>query len=318
MNSFRLTVPGNLLLAGEYAVTEEGGLGLTMSPGPRMVLRARRAESWILEGLWPGGGEVYRPNSESSGLLSAVWNHLIPQDYPVSSQSWHITVDSSAFFEAGGRKKGFGSSAATAAILSAALVLIRDGLDPALPIPEVARRAFLPAVEAHRAFQGGKGSGYDVAASLFGGLGLFQGGRFPSWTPAFFVLPKKLALVPGSRAVRTVSALGNYRTWKSTDPGAHSDYLEENNRLVTLLAESREFNPELLIKLREISRNLGTVIGVSADWTPPTGELNPGWKALGAGNELILLWDESPGAVPLSGEPLELEKEGLKWEPVEV
>ena len=32
--SFRFTVPGNLLLAGEYAVLEEGGLGLARAVEP--------------------------------------------------------------------------------------------------------------------------------------------------------------------------------------------------------------------------------------------------------------------------------------------
>ena len=58
MSSFRLTVPGNLLLAGEYAVLEEGGLGAALAVEPRLTVTVFPAERWEIVGRWIGGGEL--------------------------------------------------------------------------------------------------------------------------------------------------------------------------------------------------------------------------------------------------------------------
>ena len=74
-----LTVPGSLLLAGEYAVLEEGGLGYacaveprvscTWAPHDHLCVRTRYGSE---EGLWS-------PQEESSQpFLEAAWEILTP------------------------------------------------------------------------------------------------------------------------------------------------------------------------------------------------------------------------------------------------
>ena len=76
----RLTVPGNLLLAGEYAVLVEGGLGLacavearvhvTWHPSDRLKIRARFEDRVI---LWTPEGADRMP------LLDHLWDILAPR-----------------------------------------------------------------------------------------------------------------------------------------------------------------------------------------------------------------------------------------------
>jgi len=89
-------------------------------------------------------------------LFECVWHSV----KPVTDQRLVIRIDSGEFFDArSGAKLGLGSSAAVAAALSAALgCYTNDSPDP-----------LTAAAAAHRDFQGGGGSGVDVAASCGGG-----------------------------------------------------------------------------------------------------------------------------------------------------
>ncbi len=303
-------MPGNLLLAGEYAVTEEGGLGITLGVEPRITLTANISEHWLLEGFWPGGNESYSPGETRSNLLSAVWNQFYGQSGPPVGQPWHLKVDSTAFFDLLGRKKGFGSSAATAAVVTAALLVLQN-----TPRQELAHKAFLPAVKAHRFFQGGKGSGYDVAASLFGQTGIFTGGEIPQWTPISLPPLQKAYLCSGPQAVRTVSALASYDQWKITAPEAARIFQEKNNQLIQTLTRESDL-PRFWDEIQKLSMGLGNSIGVSADLPQETkvalGLIPGNWKCLGAGNELVLTWNRD--TPPHRGDLLKSSKEGIKWE----
>jgi phosphomevalonate kinase len=91
----------------------------------------------------------------SQGLFEQVWI----ESRATPSQSAEITLDTRAFRdEDSGSKLGIGSSAALSAALATALFRLGGG-EPC----EVARRA-------HRRFQGGVGSGVDIATSLSGGV----------------------------------------------------------------------------------------------------------------------------------------------------
>jgi phosphomevalonate kinase len=228
-----------------------------------------------------------------------------------------VDVDSSAFFAFGhsGRKIGYGSSAAAVVAVVAALVA-GAGLDP------VAERAELwrAALEAHRALQGGRGSGYDVSASVHGGQGLFGGGSVPSWTSLSLRWLGVLHVYRGERSVATAGAAGRYQAWKRRDPAEARAYLGENNRLVGLLLQAPGWEAArgVLAELSRLAVDLGDRIGVPARMPPPAALEGSGafCKAVGAGDELgvALGVSEAERARAAWLERLEIAPEGLRWE----
>ena len=156
--------PGKVVLAGEYAVLD-GAPAISMAvrrtarvgiddvdddacrveaPGHTDVTGRFRLRDGRIR--WLSGEDEFR-------LVDAVFRASGRR--PIGNCS--ITLDSGEFFDtATGTKIGLGSSAAMTVALCAA---IHDSAD----VAPIARRA-------HRRFQGGVGSGVDVATSLHGGL----------------------------------------------------------------------------------------------------------------------------------------------------
>src|SRR5262245_2351577 len=141
--------PGKVLLLGEYAVLEgraaicaavDRYARARVAPGPL------RVEAKNLGIAWEGAGEPPPALAAACALLSA------------RGASAQVEIDTSEFSQ-GEVKLGLGSSAAALAALAAALA---PDLSP--------KDRFHLAEDAHRAAQGGIGSGVDVAASTYGGL----------------------------------------------------------------------------------------------------------------------------------------------------
>ncbi|HUX42657.1 MAG TPA: hypothetical protein VMV83_15935 [Rectinemataceae bacterium] len=353
--TFALSVPANLLLLGEYAVTEEGGLGIALASAPRLRLHVapRRERGLVIAGrMGPTSFEWIEGKSEPPPLVAACLDEararLADQPSPRIAPS-RIDIDSSAFFSSDGNKRGFGSSAAVAVGLSAALLRL-GGLEG-----QALEAALFPtALAAHRSSQGGRGSGYDVAASRYGGAGLFIGGTKPEWTslPVDSLAALRglgLALRFGPRPVSSALAVGAYQRWKSLDPIAHRAFLGSSAALVRDFMAAR--TPESLITILDKAAAagiaFGETIGVPArplpSSTPPAshgaeivprpapspvekclGALSPVEKCLGAGDELILVAalesahraDAEPENPREQGQtlPLRVESEGLRWE----
>ena len=327
----KLTVPGNILLAGEYAVLEEGGLGLACAVEPRVVVTTRAAATLRIVGNFGRGAVTWPDDSPGSDLFEVVVRHLVetrsgfrPEELPVE-----VTVDSSTFYTADGRKRGLGSSAAAVAALLAALDTIsharRNESDAAC-----AARLFPESVALHRKLQGGRGSGYDVAASLFGGWGIFSGGIRPSWRPAQAGWAdlsgarssgtmdwRGLRLIDGRRPVSTVNAVVMYEKWRQEHGEAAAAFFRRSNGIVSAL-DSSEKMEEAATLLRNAAKHgieLGEEIGVPAiPGFPPV----PGWicKAAGAGNETVICISD-PGTPSTNsrdkapGEALTVAREGL-------
>jgi len=164
------SAPGKLVLAGEYAVLDgapaialavdrravaaispaAGELHVVTAPGYCELPGAFAAESGVFE--WRSGATPY-------ALFEILWREAgVRPAAPLA-----VVLDTTAFHDpCSGRKVGIGSSAAVSAALATALAAL-GGEDAAT----VAKRA-------HRRFQGGAGSGVDVAASLAGGVIEFQ------------------------------------------------------------------------------------------------------------------------------------------------
>ncbi len=103
----RLTVPGNILLLGEYAVLEEGGLGFAMAVETRVRLEVSPAAGLSIEGTWLGnGGFLDSRKTRHEPARRGRCRHGVGTARPAAPA--RVRVDSSAFFTADGRKAGLG------------------------------------------------------------------------------------------------------------------------------------------------------------------------------------------------------------------
>jgi len=301
-----ITVPGNLLLLGEYAVLEEGGLGVALAVERRVRLRARPSARLLIEGIWPGGGIRWTGPRDGNPVLTETvagvtqWMEHRGLALPLPAVS--IRIDSSALFGADGRKAGFGSSASVAVGLTRLLMVVAgsgsgDG-------PEESDDTVRLALESHRRAQGGVGSGYDILSSFHGGAGAFRGGTLPSWRPWYFGKLLDLALFRGKAPVSTADSVQRYQDWKRRDPSAARELLEQSNAAVSgfVAAATTAAALQRFAAAREIGLLLGERIGVSARIEAPPGVDPPRSKAVGAGNELGVCALEPSSSVSLGAD----------------
>jgi len=286
VSTVQLTVPGNILLLGEYAVLEEGGLGLAMAIDTRVRLEACPAPSLSIEGTWPGSSVSWIPDRRgTSPLVEAVVDTVSEWlGRPVQAR---VRVDSSAFFAPDGRKAGLGSSAAVSVALVCGLLRAAGQTGRAPDVPGLALHL---ALQAHRRAQGGRGSGYDVFTSFHGGSGIFRGGASPSWEPRTASSDPEVLLFPGPAPVSTAESVARFFQWKERNPGPAREFLLESNSSILSFVQSGSTSDarKWLGACRKLGIELGRSIGVPAELPVPSG-LDPLWcKSLGAGNELGL------------------------------
>ena len=306
--------PGSVLLLGEYAVTEPEapGVALGVLPEVRAAWAAERAPR--ITGRMGAQRFTWTPHACDSPLLAA----LVAE---CGAPRGAIEVDSGALAGKHG-KLGLGSSAAVAAVVAAMLLHgPQPGAAPALD----RRRVFAAALAAHRAAQGGRGSGYDVAASVWGGAVRFTGGRTPAVArhrpPALL----QLCLIAGAEPLATPAAVARYERWRQRDPAAAARFRARSRELVEqfLSAADAAACCAALSAGGEALRWLGARIGVAVEPPALRARLDRfrarGWaaKAVGAGGELGVA-AAPPGAPPAPGPapylmPLRLAPEGLRW-----
>ena len=211
MRSVASSAPGKLVLLGEYAVLfGHPAVVLAVNRRARVDLRAAENDEWSATApgfeearieFELGGTYGFRwrePASEAAQrlvLIEKVIGSLVaaklldPEDLPPAS----ITLDTREFFQptaSGVAKLGLGSSAALTVALTEALRCWSHGGERR-PIVDLAQL-----LDLHRTFQGGRGSGIDLAASVTGGVveyKLTDGGRTPS--ASLLELPEDLQLV---------------------------------------------------------------------------------------------------------------------------
>jgi len=175
------SAPGKALLSGEYVVLY-GAPAIVTALNRRVKTTVTSTQEefhsvvapGFVDGTWRflqdrNGDFDWQdelPAASTFALLENVWRR-IPVD---TSMRLSVSIDSSEFFDAAsGAKLGLGSSAAVATALTQALYSCTDL--PADPVD-----LFRIAKEAHSAFQDGRGSGVDVAASFHGGLTEYRKG----------------------------------------------------------------------------------------------------------------------------------------------
>lgn len=286
----RLSVAGNLLIAGEYLVLREGGLGLACAVEPRVRASADPADSWSVGATMGGEERSWSPPIDgarppSLPVAAAVFAQAerLWREGGLEARPLRIELDSSAFFGPDGRKSGYGSSAASAVAL--ALILGRAaGLDGD------ALKAFAleAALLGHRGAQGGRGSGYDVYASAHGGVGLFVGGAMPAWRPLPALRLPPAFLFPGPAPVASADAVSRFHDWLERGGEGAQAALRRGVEAVAALtgAEGPKEFARRLREARDLGAAIGAAIGVPAELAPPPGLEAAIVKASGAGDEL--------------------------------
>ncbi|MBD3418936.1 MAG: hypothetical protein GF398_02340 [Chitinivibrionales bacterium] len=279
-----LSVPGSLLLAGEYVILEEGGLGLFCAIDKRMRLSAKRDHRFSICGEIAGASYVWTHGNETANsFIEAVIRELHDTcSVSIDKLPFAIGIAGDEFSSASGKKIGYGSSAAVTVGLTALLYRLAGGHEPD------ADELLLHAVKAHRTAQFGKGSGYDVACSIYGGVAIFCGGLEPQvqQLPHAHLPPFKLVCAPDP--IKTVSAIKLLEDWRNVHREDWRTYAARSNGLVMHLAQTgdEESCIELLRKAARRSEVFQREIGV---WNPSNDvdmSRYPFFKALGAGNEL--------------------------------
>ena len=170
--NMKAVAPGKAVLTGEYSVLAGGpAVVLATNSFVSISLESTGSESWAFETLgFESAPELVSPErlpaSSGSSLISAILKKFgfvtlrdLSDEGLLPSK---IITDSSSFFLSG-KKLGLGSSAA---VCTASYRLLCQVLNREPNIKE--------AIDIHRTWQGGAGSGLDVAASWHGQIISFQ------------------------------------------------------------------------------------------------------------------------------------------------
>ena len=325
LDRLQVTVPTNILLFGEYAILSRGGRGLSVAIYPTVQGTITADSRLTIEGV---AAEEYRyvphaatpihaPQSWLGRLTEILIDMLTAGDAQgrrdLIACPYRLRIDSRSCFDEQGNKRGLGSSAALSILLAAMLLsLYRQGQQPS-------RRAISRyALAAHRRLAGG-GSGYDIYASLYGGLNLFIGGAHPRQRPVALPWIGSLALLRGNSPVNSAAAVMAYRRWKEEHRDRWRMWQRENNRLVGRLLRAPTWDAAraYAIRYRDMQCALGDAIGYPAaidtshtdDIEMDASQNCPFVKAVGAGDELAVVFHSQPP----SSIPMHIHNEGLQW-----
>ncbi len=332
------SVPANLLVAGEYAITSPGGVGVAVAVEPRATATVFVADKTVQPGpqlanlpgeivAHSGGGTERIYPDAGHHLAEAVIAHAVGQSRtsPAASDGpspqWRIEIDTTSFFDArSGAKQGLGSSAAAAVLLTTALFRLGDR-DPVLRKDEVA----LSAIAAHRAANGGRGSGYDIVTSTLGGVVRFVGGAHPEWRPSLCARQwtdhelRVFSWFSGT-SVASSRAVGRFDQYVPEGSPERTAFIARNNAVVDRIEQAGTWDAlfQAISDSRRLGEDIGASVGVPATIDICQPHRDDGWvvKASGAGNEraVILAQPNPRRSVPRHATVLPVSTEGLRWE----
>jgi phosphomevalonate kinase len=208
---FVARAPGKLVALGEYAVLD-GAPAIVLAVDRYAEVAVGSAADGVCALTMYAPDVIERrfaPGSPSgAGLLDVVTSSVEP---PLA---WVATVDSRAFF-AGPAKLGLGSSAAVLCAWAGALRALARSEGRTAPELSVAEL-----IDLHRRFQGGKGSGLDVAASCTGGAISFRstGSGLPQIGSVLMPNTVGFAGIFAGRSAFTPGFVAHYRAWQRDRP----------------------------------------------------------------------------------------------------
>lgn len=239
MMRIEASAPGKLFLLGDYAVLDGApALLVAVNRRARVVLETRGDDALVVHAPDLGidaaravveahGNLVWGSPAAADrlGLVTAIW-HALASEGLAPAGGAEVQLDTSGFFEdmpQGRRKLGLGSSAALTVALAAALA--RAAGKPLAMTPAWLARL----IALHGAWQGGRGSGADIATSLAGGLGIYRRDpTAPTWAPALWPPAGVHCLfVWSGEAVSTAGYLARLAAWRQTHAAAYAARMGE-------------------------------------------------------------------------------------------
>lgn len=273
---FQITVPGKLLILGEYAVLEGSpALVVAVNRHCTVTVTTRSSATLILQAVNLDLPELsllrdddnryvleedpsYNTNySNYRYCIEAI--RIFQRNFPEHVlPSATISVDTSEFYHhTDNAKIGLGSSAAvTIATLRALFELTNTQYNPP--------KFFSMALKAHRAAQEGKGSGVDIAASIYGGLLQYIKPTSDSETvhPIESIpLPDNLFIIPvwTGYSVSTREFVGRVKRAQSDSPEAYQLIMRSLHDLASLGIENLQGGR--INYFLEIVQEYGNVMG---------------------------------------------------------
>lgn len=304
----KISVPGSLLLVGEYGVTLPGGEGIAVAVDVHVRLEAQPASRWRVISHFEGGEYVWNEGERFPQELKLI--ELLLREIPCE-RAWSVVIDGRAFCDAEGRKRGFSSSAATALAMAALLLIDDHGRAPQ------GQKLIDRALWCHRKFQGERGSGYDLYASYYGGAGVFTGGSAPDWRAVRPFWLNALRLVRGERICRTSESLKRFEVLVEAGEIDKVVLLEKQRLLCQQLVEamSEAEVKRVYCEAAQLNRWLLALLGEEVEQEAEAGC----FKWLGAGCELgaMLVFgaDGDEGTFGKDGsERLVVAERGIQWE----
>lgn len=242
--------PAKLVLLGDYAVLE-GARALVLAVDRRAKVRmAARADRLCNVSAPDLGISEARARIGDDGalqwqldeatqakltLVDHVWHGMLREGLaPMAGTGFDLELDTSGFFHVDGgvrAKLGLGSSAALTVALASAVATYAGHGDAMADRVQWMRRL----LRMHGAWQGGRGSGVDVAASVAGGLISYQlagAAREPTYEPMSADSLHCLFVWSG-QSVSTSDSLQRLAQWRRTHA---SDYAAHMNELGTVSA----------------------------------------------------------------------------------
>lgn len=249
MRTATASAPGKVVILGEYAVLE-GAPALVMAVDRRVRVSLRANDesycSVSAPGLTDGRGR-FRLDPAGLQWLAGdpgafrLATHVIESRLRAGSndaapQPFELLLDSTALMErrrGQALKLGLGSSAALTVALCQALSYYVATQHEAVATPGLEQL-----IEIHSGFQGRRGSGLDVAASLHGGLVEYY--RSPSPRAVAAALPRDMAYCfvwTGCQAA-TSRFLASIEQWRRADEQAYRRALETLGTLASTGAQA--------------------------------------------------------------------------------
>lgn len=216
----RASAPGKLLLAGEYAVLLPETPALVVGVERRLTVTAHPSDRWSARSgnaTWSEGTEPPEALSFVVGAIAAV------------RRRWDVAplqIETHDALRSGDRKLGLGGSAAATVAAAFAVAPPDAGRDDLWALCD----------EVHRGLQGGRGSGVDVATSVYGGLLRYTSSPRCA-QPVAYHPDVRLALVWTGESVRTAPRLATWSEFVRAAPSDSADFARRSTDAVALLQD---------------------------------------------------------------------------------
>jgi phosphomevalonate kinase len=222
----RATAPGKLVVLGEYAVLAGApALVLAIDRYCQVDLGPSEDDRCHLRIRAPESRETTFPVGIASGeaLADLVTASLVARN-PLA---WRASIDSSGFFD-GQAKLGIGSSAAVLTAWAAAWSVYAGRDRIVCDTADLERLITL-----HRRFQGGSGSGLDIAASLYGGAMIYRLVPESGQSVGSVQLPNSVGFtgIFTGRSASTAVLVAAFEGWRGAQPAEAVKELQALERI---------------------------------------------------------------------------------------